>query len=44
VYINAPALKDRVFAEQAAMEIKKLVDSSTAESEAVYQLVRGKLG
>jgi methenyltetrahydrofolate cyclohydrolase len=44
VYINAPALKDRVFAEQAAMEIKKLVDSSTAESEAVYKLVRGKLG
>jgi methenyltetrahydrofolate cyclohydrolase len=44
VYINAPALKDRVFAEQAAMEIKKLVDFSTAESEAVYKLVRGKLG
>jgi methenyltetrahydrofolate cyclohydrolase len=44
VYINAPALKDRAFAEQAAAEIEKLVDFSSTESEAVYKLVRGKLG
>ena len=44
VYINAPALKDRAFAEAAAAEIEKLVGSCAAESEAVYKIVRGKLG
>jgi formiminotetrahydrofolate cyclodeaminase len=44
VYINAPALKDRAFAEAAAAEIEKLVESYAAESEAVYKIVRGKLG
>ncbi|MEA3196419.1 MAG: methenyltetrahydrofolate cyclohydrolase [Gammaproteobacteria bacterium] len=44
VYINAPALKDRAFADAAAAEIEKLVASCTAESEAVYEMVRGKLG
>jgi formiminotetrahydrofolate cyclodeaminase len=44
VYINAPALKDRAFASQATAELEKLVESSAAESEAVYTLVRGKLG
>ena len=44
VYINAPALKDRVFADEASAELKKLVESCTAESEAVYTLVRNKLG
>ena len=44
VYINAPALKDRAFAERATAELAKLVDSCAAESEAVYTLVRNKLG
>ncbi|GAC1301062.1 MAG: cyclodeaminase/cyclohydrolase family protein [Steroidobacteraceae bacterium] len=44
VYINAPALKDRVFAEAAIAELEKLVESCAAESEAVYTLVRNKLG
>jgi formiminotetrahydrofolate cyclodeaminase len=44
VYINAPALKDRAFAEQATAELEKLLESCAAESEAVYTLVRNKLG
>jgi formiminotetrahydrofolate cyclodeaminase len=44
VYINAPALKDRAFAEAATTEIEKLLESCAAESEAVYKMVRGKLG
>jgi formiminotetrahydrofolate cyclodeaminase len=44
VYINAPALKDRAFAEQAIAELEILIDSCAAESEAVYTLVRNKLG
>jgi len=44
VYINAPALKDRVFAERATAELEKLVESGAAESEAVYTIVRNKLG
>src|SRR6202021_1005892 len=44
VYINAPALKDRSFAETATAEIEKLVEFGTAESEAVYKIVCDKLG
>jgi methenyltetrahydrofolate cyclohydrolase len=44
VYINAPALKDRVFAEAATAELEKLVEFCAAESEAVYKIVRDKLG
>src|SRR5271156_3605650 len=44
VYINAPALKDRVFAERTTAELEKLVAHCAAESEAVYQIVRAKLG
>jgi formiminotetrahydrofolate cyclodeaminase len=44
VYINAPALKDRDFAERATAELKKLVEHCAAESEAVYKIVRDKLG
>ena len=44
VYINAPALKDRAFAEQATAELEKLIESCATESEAVYTLVRNKLG
>jgi formiminotetrahydrofolate cyclodeaminase len=43
VYINAPALKDRAFAERALAELDGIMTSCTAESEAVYALVRGKL-
>ena len=44
VYINAPSLKDRAYAERATAEIEKLVQSCAVETEAVYALVRGKLG
>lgn len=44
VYINAPALKDRDFADQATAELEKLVQFCSAESEAVYTIVRNKLG
>ena len=44
VFINAPALKNRAFAEQAVREINQLLARSASESEAVYALVRGKLG
>jgi formiminotetrahydrofolate cyclodeaminase len=44
VYINAPALKDRGFAERATAELEKLVEFCAAESEAVYKIVRKKLG
>jgi formiminotetrahydrofolate cyclodeaminase len=43
VYINAPALKDRVFAAQATAELEKLLEFCGAESEAVYKIVRDKL-
>lgn len=44
VYINAPSLKDRGFAEQAIAELEKLVEFCAGESEAVYTIVRNKLG
>jgi formiminotetrahydrofolate cyclodeaminase len=44
VYINAPALKDRAFAAEASAEIKTLVESGAAACEALYALVRSKLG
>ena len=44
VLINVPTLKDRVFAEQATAEIQTLAAAAVIESEAVYGLVRGKLG
>jgi formiminotetrahydrofolate cyclodeaminase len=44
VYINTPALKDRAFAERATAELKELLDYGAAETEAVYTLVRNKLG
>jgi formiminotetrahydrofolate cyclodeaminase len=44
VYINAPSLKDRTFADEAVAEIGTLIEFGAAESEAVYGLVRGRLG
>ena len=43
VFINAPALKDRSFAEAAIAELEKLLDFCGSESEAVYALVRKRL-
>jgi len=43
VYINAPALKDRLFAERSTAEIDALVTSGALENEAIYALVRSKL-
>jgi formiminotetrahydrofolate cyclodeaminase len=44
VYINAPSLKDREYAESAVAEIEKLLAESARESEAVFELVRSRLG
>ena len=44
VYINAPSLKDRIFATAATAEIESLVDRCARESEAVFELVRSRLG
>jgi formiminotetrahydrofolate cyclodeaminase len=44
VYINAPSLKDRAYAAAASAEIESLLDQCACESEAVFELVRGRLG
>lgn len=44
VYINAPSLKDRAYAEAALAEIERLLSDSARESEAIFQLVRSRLG
>ena len=44
VHINAPSLKDREFAGHATAEIEQLLEASERHSEAVYALVRGRLG
>jgi formiminotetrahydrofolate cyclodeaminase len=44
VYINAPSLKDREYATAALAEIEKLLAQSARESEAVFELVRSRLG
>jgi methenyltetrahydrofolate cyclohydrolase len=44
VYINVPSLKDRTFASLATAEIEKLLDHGAVETEAVFALVRDKLG
>jgi formiminotetrahydrofolate cyclodeaminase len=44
VYINAPALKDRAYADAATAEIEKLLEQCALESEAVFALVRSRLG
>ena len=44
VYINAPALKDRAYADAATAEIEKLLKHCAHESEAVFALVRSRLG
>jgi formiminotetrahydrofolate cyclodeaminase len=44
VQINAPLLEDRNFAAAAVDELEKLLDSGARESEAVFALVRSRLG
>jgi len=44
VQINAPMLEDRAFAAQASAELEKLLAAGAQESEAVFTLVRGRLG
>jgi len=44
VYINAPSLKDRDYAAAALSEIEKLLADGARESEAVFELVRSRLG
>jgi formiminotetrahydrofolate cyclodeaminase len=44
VQINAPLLEDRNFAAAAVAELAQLLESSGRESEAVFNLVRTRLG
>jgi methenyltetrahydrofolate cyclohydrolase len=44
VYINAPSLKDRAYATAAITEVESLIERCARESEAVFELVRGRLG
>jgi formiminotetrahydrofolate cyclodeaminase len=44
VYINTPSLKDREFAQAALAEIEQLLATSARESEAIFELVRSRLG
>jgi methenyltetrahydrofolate cyclohydrolase len=44
VSINTPSLKDRAYAEAASAEIENLLDRCARESEAVFELVRSRLG
>jgi methenyltetrahydrofolate cyclohydrolase len=44
VFINVPPLKDRDFAAQASAEIERLLEVCARESDAVFTLVRNRLG
>lgn len=44
VYINLPTLQDRTFAMQATADIEQLLERCARESEAVFALVRSRLG
>jgi formiminotetrahydrofolate cyclodeaminase len=44
VYINAPALKDRAFADQAVAEMDRLLETGATATETVFSLVRSRLG
>lgn len=43
VFINAPSLKDRRFAEDAIEEVERLLGNSAADSATTYSAVRTKL-
>ncbi len=44
VFINVPTLKDRDFAANATSEIERLLEFCARESDAVFTLVRRRLG
>jgi formiminotetrahydrofolate cyclodeaminase len=44
VYINAPSLQDRVFAQQAIEELEQMLEVCARETESVFTQVRGRLG
>jgi formiminotetrahydrofolate cyclodeaminase len=44
VYINAPSLKDRAYAEQAVAEIDRMLETCAQTTETVFSQVRGRLG
>jgi methenyltetrahydrofolate cyclohydrolase len=44
VQINAPMLDDKAFAARASEELQKLLAAGARESEAVFALVRSRLG
>lgn len=44
IYINAPSLQDREYAQAAIAEIEKLLTNSARESEGVFELVRRRMG
>ncbi len=43
VYINAPALRDRDFAQASVAELEKLLEFCAVQSEVAYTIVRNKL-
>ena len=44
VFINAKSIKDRDFAETQLAEVNALLAKAAAETEAIYEVVRGKIG
>jgi formiminotetrahydrofolate cyclodeaminase len=44
VYINAPSLKDRAFADGAVAEIEGMLTKCAQITETVFTQVRGRLG
>lgn len=44
VYINAKAIKDREFAEKQIGEVEALLAAAAEKTEAVYKVVRDKIG
>jgi len=44
VFINAKAIKDRDFAEKQLADVNALLAKAAAETEAVYETVRAKIG
>ncbi len=44
VFINAKSIKDRDFAEKQLAEVNALLAKAAAETEAVYQTVKDKIG
>jgi len=44
VFTNARAIKDRIFAEAQLAELEQLMSEAATATEAVYQVVKQKLG